>query len=266
MDIGRSFTYPVDDPKWVPRVAVGALLTLASAIPIVNIFTGLVLTGYGLRVLKMVANGSDSPLPKWDDWGGDWIKGFLVAVAAIIYSVPIWLVSGAGAGIEALSRSGATEGVAALCVTGLSCLAALWGVAMAVVFPAAVIHYTKSGEFGSFFRFGEIFGFVSANLGNYIIAILISAVAAIAAGMLVILFVVGAVALGVILSIVGIFAAMFWASLVSSHLFGQVCAEAPALTVAAPTAEGEAASYGELEEGDFQDSVVEDSVESPTEQ
>ena len=122
---------------------------------------------------------------------------------------------------------------------------------MSLVLPAAICQFAKTGEFGSFFRFGEIFRFISDNLSNYVVAILISIVAGIAAVLLIAVLTVGTLALGLILSIVGSFTAMFWAWLVSSHLFGQVCAEAaPQSAVAAP-AVANATTYGELEEVDF---------------
>ena len=234
MDIGKSFTYAFDDEKWVQKLAIGGLLVLASVIPVVNIFTALVILGYSLRVLQNVAEGVEQPLPEWDDWAGDWVKGLMVALAYLIYSIPVILVSGFSWAVSALSVYGdpsQAEELLGVCLAGLSCLAGLWGVAEAVVLPAAMINYAAEGEFGSFFRFGELFRFIRDNFGNYIVAILLIIVAQFVAG------------LGVILCVIGVFFTSFWSSLVSAHLLGQVKAEAkPAMA---------SASFGDLVEGDL---------------
>lgn len=234
MDIGKSFTYAFDDEKWVQKLAIGGLLVLASVIPVVNIFTALVILGYSLRVLQNVAEGVEQPLPEWDDWAGDWVKGLMVALAYLIYSIPVLLVSGFSWAVSAISVYGdpsQAEGLLGVCLAGLSCLAGLWGVAEAVVLPAAMINYAAEGEFGSFFRFGELFRFIRDNFGNYIVAILLIIVAQFVAGF------------GVILCVIGVFFTSFWSSLVSAHLLGQVKAEAmPAMA---------SASFGDLVEGDL---------------
>jgi hypothetical protein len=238
MDIGKSFTYAFDDEKWVQKLAIGGLLTLVSIIPIVNIFTGLVLVGYGLRVLNNVAKGKELPLPEWDDWGGDWVKGLMIVLGGLIYSIPIWIVSGVSALLQAVANSGEAAQVASVCVVALSCLSSLWSLAIAVVLPAGIITYGRSGEFASFFRFGELFRFIGDNLANYIVALLLMLVAALVSG------------LGVILCVIGVFFTQFWSSLVTSHLFGQVAAEAGVAgrgVVAISTSAPEA-TYGELEE------------------
>lgn len=234
MDIGKSFTYAFDDEKWVQKLAIGGLLVLASVIPVVNIFTALVILGYSLRVLQNVAEGVEQPLPEWDDWAGDWVKGLMVALAYLIYSIPVLLVSGFSWAVSAISVYGdpsQAEGLLGVCLAGLSCLAGLWGVAEAVVLPAAMINYAAEAEFGSFFRFGELFRFIRDNFGNYIVAILLIIVAQFVAGF------------GVILCVIGVFFTSFWSSLVSAHLLGQVKAEAmPAMA---------SASFGDLVEGDL---------------
>jgi len=230
MDIGKSFTYMFDDEKWVQKLVVGGLLALVSVIPLVNIFTTPVIVGYTLRLLKNVADREERPLPEWNDWGGDWVKGILAILAGLIYAIPIWLASLFSWIVSYLggySDPSAAEGFLGFCLVVLSCLSALWGLLIAVVYPAAQIKYATEGGFGSFFRFGEIFRFIGDNLSNYVIAILLTIVAAIIGG------------LGVILCVIGFFFTYFWALLVSSHLYGQVKAESEP---PAPAAEAEAAS------------------------
>jgi len=234
MDIGKSFTYMFDDENWVQKLAIGGLLALVSIIPIVNIFTMLVLVGYALRVLQNVANKKEVPLPEWDDWGGDWLRGLMVALGWLIYSIPLIVISGLSWIVTAATgySSSDVEGVFAICVAALSCLSALWGLAEAVVFPSALLRYAEEEQFGAFFKFGDIFKFIGDNLSNYIVAILLAFVARIVAGF------------GVIICVIGLFFTYFWGTLVGVHLLGQVKAEAvPAVVAAAAGAE----SYGDLD-------------------
>ena len=231
MDIGKSFTYMFDDEKWVQKLVVGGLLALVSIIPLVNIFTMPVIAGYGLRLLKNVADGAEEPLPAWDDWGGDWVKGILSILAGVIYAIPIWIVSlfsWIASYLGGYNDPSQAQGFLAFCMVVLSCLSALWGVLIAVVFPAAQIKYATEGQFGSFFRFGDIFGFIRDNLGDYIVAILLTIVAGLVG------------ALGTILCVVGVFFTYFWSLLVGSHLYGQVKAQSAAVAADAGGAAAEA--------------------------
>ena len=226
MDIGKSFTYMFDDKDWGTKLAIGSLLLLASIIPVVNIFTGLVVVGYGIRLLKNVADGADTPLPEWNDWGGDWVKGALVVVAMFIFSLPGMIVSGIGTGISSMASSYGSNDASAIigiCAAGSSCLSALWSLAVSVVGYAAIIRYAQKGTFGSFFEFGEIFAFIGRNLGDYIVALLMMIVASLAA------------ALGLIVCIIGVFFTYFWCTLITSHLLGQVAAKDAAQTMPAET-------------------------------
>ncbi len=226
MDIGRSFTFMFDDEKWIEKIAIGGLLFLTVAIPLVNIFTGLVIIGYTLRLLRNVAAGDPTPLPAWDDWGGDWMRGLMVVLAAIIYSIPIILISFFTSLMGAIAGQARNlEGLVGVCAAGLSCLSGLWGLAVAIVFPAAMIKYVDDGEFGSFFKFSEIFRFIGDNLSNYIVALLLIIVARIVGG------------LGVILCVIGVFFTMFWSTLVMGHLLGQVRAQAAPTVVSPPMGE-----------------------------
>lgn len=229
MDIGKSFSYVFDDKDWLKKVAIGGLLNI---VPILNFIPA----GYALRTLKNVSEGQEKPLPEWDDWGGDFRKGLMIFVAWLIYAIPILILQILSAVISAIAAAGGTsegETVASVCAIGLSCLYALWGLAMAVILPAGMIRYARKGEFGSFFRFGEIFRFIGNNLGDYIIALLLTFVAFLVASIV-----------GGILCGIGLFFTTFWATLVSAHLLGQIEMQA------APSAFG-STGYGELSLGDL---------------
>lgn len=223
MDIGKAFTFPFDDEDWVKKLIIGAVLLI---IPIVNFIT----IGYMIRTMRNVAEGRAKPLPEWDQWGDDFMKGLLVAVAGFIYALPIILVNGITAILGAVAgsaNSDGVQGVIALCTTVLSCLSALWGLVVGVFIPAAVVKYAQEGEFGSFFKFSEILQWIRDNAKNYIIALLVIIVARILAS------------LGVIACGIGILFTMFWATVIMGHILGQVWAETN------PPAAAAATSYGD---------------------
>ncbi len=223
MDIGKAFTFPFEDEDWVKKLIIGAVLMI---VPIANFIT----IGYMLRTLRNVAEGREKPLPEWDQWGDDFMKGLLVVVAGFIYSLPIVLVSVItailGAVLGSAESQGAQGGVA-LCTTVLSCLSWLWGLAVALFLPAALVKYVQEGQFGSFFKFAEIWQWIRDNIKNYIIAVLIAIVARIVA-------LVGVIACGI-----GVLFTTFWATVTTGHLLGQVVAQA------APPAGPAATSYGD---------------------
>ena len=230
MDYGKAVKYMFDDKDWLKKILIGGVLNI---IPIVNFIP----VGYGLRTLKAVGEGKDTPLPEWDDWGGDFMKGLLVAVAGLVYAIPIIVLAILSVIVAAIaggsgSSSDAAGGFAALCMTGISCLNVLWGIAMALFLPAAILKFVKVGEFGAFFRFGEIWDFIKSNLGDYIIALLVAWLAAVVAS------VVGSIACGI-----GVLFTSFWAILVAANLFGQLLAKSmPAAPVPPASPFG---SYGE---------------------
>jgi len=211
MDIGRSFTYMFDDEDWLKKIAIGGVLNI---IPVVNFIP----MGYGLRTLNNVAAGTETPLPEWDDWGGDFTKGLMVTLAALIASIPIWAVQVLSIIVAAVAGEEGSD-VAGICVAGVSCVAVLWGIAMLVYLPAAVIRYATKEEFSAFFQFSEVFAFIRDNLSDYIVAILLVLAAGVVAS------VVGGIACGI-----GALFTGFWATLVSSHLMGQLQAQAATAT------------------------------------
>lgn len=237
MDIGKSFTYVFDDEQWVQKVVIGALLLLASIIPLVGLFTGLVVVGYSLRVIKNVSEGAERPLPQWDNWGDDWLKGLLVIVGILIYSLPAIILGVIMAIFTAIAtgRSGEPTGGAQICIFGLQCLIWIWGLLVGLWTPAVMIRFAREGRFGAMFEFGELWSLIRTNVGDYIIAIVISFVAQ---------FI---VAFGVIACVIGVFLTAFWALLVQAHVYGQVGAQA-APAAAGGGEFGGPTSYGELTE------------------
>jgi hypothetical protein len=225
MDYGKAFTYPFEDKEWVPKILIGGLLNL---VPIVN----LAVIGYALRIVKNVADGMERPLPNWDDFGDYFVKGLITFVAALVYALPVMILGGLMGVFSALTgydTSGSQQfSPFVVCIWGLSCLSGLYSLFLGLILPVAFGKYAISNEFGAFFRLGEIFRFIASNLGEYIIAWLLTLVAFFIAGF------------GTILCFVGVVFTEFWAILVGPHLLGQLFRRSatPVMPVApAPPAE-----------------------------
>lgn len=205
MEIGKAFTYIFDDESWITKILIGGILGI---IPIVNF----AVAGYMVETIRNVAQEMERPLPEWSEFGEKFVKGLMVFIIGLIYTIPIWLIMCCF--WAATSAVGGAEGNQENLLTLMSivqgCLALPYGLVIGVLLPAILVNYAVTGELGSAFRFGEIFGLITGNLGNYIVAILLSWLAGLIAS------------LGVIACGVGVLFTFFWGNLVMAHLYGQL--------------------------------------------
>jgi hypothetical protein len=213
MDIGVAFTYMFQDRDWLKKILIGGVISL---IPIVN-FAAL---GYMVQVVRNVRDGQDLPLPEWDQFGEYFVSGLYLFLVYLVYAIPIILLAclqlvggvmlgtvGEGQGAEDLASAYTLAG------TCLSCLMGLWGLVIGVISPALFVRFAETGSFGATLSIGGWLGVLRANLGAYLIVLILSWV--------VFSFL---APLGVIACVVGVIFTQFWAYLVSGHLYGQLAA------------------------------------------
>jgi MFS family permease len=221
MDIGSAFTYVFDDEDWIKKLGIGGGIALAGIIlsPIlIGLLLFLLLSGYMIEVLKNVRDGHQRPLPEWDDFGSLFKTGLFVFLIALVYNVPALLFVCASGLLSAVPEFAELDADAANIVLIVSqclgCIQALLSLAASILLPAGLIRYAQYGTFGSALQFGEIFSFITGNIGDYIIVVLLGLVAGFVAFF------------GVILCVVGVFFTFFWSMLVRANLYGQLARKA----------------------------------------
>ncbi|GIV63279.1 MAG: hypothetical protein KatS3mg045_0618 [Bellilinea sp.] len=205
MDFGLAFSYVFQDKDWLRKVGIVALISL---IPILG---QLVLIGWSLNITKRVIDRHPEPLPEVD-FGGDLGRGFSAFVIGFVYSLPITLFALVFAILDSATRQSSSDAVFTMVTIVSLCFslfAFVYGIAMAIVLPAAYGNYVAKGNLGAGFALGEVFGLVRANIGAYLIVLLGS-------------FVSGLIApLGTILCIVGVVLTYTYTVAVMGHFYGQ---------------------------------------------
>ncbi len=94
----------------------------------------------------------------------------------------------------------------------------LWGLVLALFTPAIYARVARTERFASAFELGKLWSFTRDNIGNVVIALLLTWVAGLIATVIASL---GIIALGIGL-LVSIPFANLWQYLVQAHLFGQI--------------------------------------------
>jgi hypothetical protein len=221
VDFGRSFTFVTEDPEWVKKILIGGAFALACALLVGVPFV----LGYFARTLRNVVADQPRPMPDWDDLGGLFNEGLRLTAVYLLYMLGVVAVVAALGCLLALpflvvSGSGRDVGGALAALGGLGFVAfygliMLGSLALGVYLPAALARSALRGTVGDGLAWREILGFIRANLGNYLLALVIYLLASFLAQF------------GLLLCCVGIFPAVFWGYMVLAVALGQVVRLSP---------------------------------------
>ena len=209
-DFLRPFTFAFDDPRWVPKILLGGVFVLASAFLIGVFFV----YGYLARLVRNVINGVQYPLPEWDDLGEYFTEGIKLFMVGLIYAIPVIIIVGLAVfpAIIVGANGGDNETLRNLSSFSASCVWCVMfpiSLALAVWMPAALLAVVVTGDFAAAFQFKNIWNFIRANIGNYLLAFVVWLVARFAAGF------------GILLLCVGVVFTAFWALCVAAYAFAQ---------------------------------------------
>ena len=214
MDIERSVKYVFEDEEWLQKMLIGAVVNI---VPIVNFAA----VGYGMQAARNSIDGQDTPLPEWSDFGQQFVKGLMAFVGALIYFLPLILVSCVLGVISSVAYEYGGNSGGGLINACLGLFGFAYCVIAGFVLPAALTRYVVTDEFAAMFRFGEVFAYIKDNLGNYMMAVIVAILVSVVASL------VGSLACGI-----GLLFTSFWGMMVYANLFAQVYIESePAVSV-----------------------------------
>ena len=168
MDFERALKFPMDDPDWIKKVVIGAVLSI---IPIVNFIS----IGYVMEFLKNIIDSKEE-LPEWDGFGGKFVKGLVAVVIYIIYMLVPMIIAAIFGFSSAMSMAGGSDAAVAGGIVGFGItmlIIILLALIIGFIIPMAYVNYVAYGEFGAAFRFSEILGKIKDNFSDYIVLYLI---------------------------------------------------------------------------------------------
>jgi hypothetical protein len=213
MEIGKAFGYVFEDENWPKKVLMGGVFTLLSLLLVGIPFV----LGYVVQTVRNVIEGQPRPLPEWDNLGEKFMSGLMLLIIIIIYQIPSILfscISQAGPMLVSSQGGQGSDTTMASIGSALSmcggCLNFIWGIVVAIILPVVFIKFALTGQLGSAFSFSEFLPFIQADLGKYILTVVMTLVAGIVGG------------LGLIACVIGVFFTYFYAQLVIASLYGQL--------------------------------------------
>lgn len=175
IDLGRALKYPFSGPNAVSKNLMGGVLAIFAPL----LLPILLLLGYQLRIIRDVLDGRDDELPTWDDPGGDILNGVLVFLGTLIYYLPAFILTGAGAVLALAALDGFNlariifEGAEMQLDRGKLALALLlftgalvWMALTAPVVMTGVARFAETGEFGALLDLPESFRSAWQNRGS----------------------------------------------------------------------------------------------------
>ncbi len=219
LDIGRSFTFMFEDPEWVVKLILGALVFLVGlvfSVVLIGVLAFFVLTGYMVQIVRNVSRGEELPLPAWSDFGNLFTDGLRVGVALFVWMLPllfaympIMILMILTAGPE--GSSDAVGALVALTMLVCGCFVLLYGILFALVTPVIILRVAEEQSIAAAFQFGEIFDTLRSFLGPIVLVVIALLVAQFLASLV-----------GTLLCGVGILVTGVWVMWVEGHLIGQL--------------------------------------------
>lgn len=238
MDIAKSFTFVMDDERWLEKLGIGVGLVLVSSIlapVLIGVLGFFILVGYSVRLVQNVRDGVANPLPEWNRWGDDLVSGLKLAFALLIYALPIILFTipmTLGAALTDQSRRGGGEFIGwPLLLCGI-CLVTLYSLLFTLFQPGITVAFARNESVRDALQISNIWAWTRRNLSGVIVATIVYLIAS------VVLALAGAI-VGAILCLVGLIVtiplATLYTYLVQGHLYGQLARQDPDVVLSRAT-------------------------------
>lgn len=178
------FSYPFRQPNWQSKLLVLGLLSAAGFI--IPVIPWLFVAGYVAEIMRRQAlEGGEPELPEWDDWGRLIVDGLRLSVIGFVLSLPAMIVFVVGFGMYFASTfplmlsEGNEESLLPLMFVGMMVmmismfLGTLITMVTGVVSPVALTHVAVKRKFSAVFELREWWKVLWANLGGYVLALVI---------------------------------------------------------------------------------------------
>ncbi len=223
MDYAKALTFITEDPRWKEKIAIGggvALISILLSFILIGVIGFLIISGYAVRLLQNVRDGKTHPLPEWDAWGDDLVRGFKFLVVSLVWSLPaiIFTIPSTIGGMLT-EGGGSAETVGGIIVFCATCLVSLSSLFVALVSPGFTIGFATDERIGSGLQFTKIWNWTQQNIGQVVIAVIVIIVAGIAISL------VGSIA-GALLCLVGLVVTLPLIMLITTiyqfHIYGQL--------------------------------------------
>jgi cytochrome b561 len=224
VDYARSLTFITEDDRWMEKLGIGTVVLIVSfllSFILIGLVGFLIVAGYCVRLLQNVRDGNPRPLPEWDQWGDDLIRGFKLVVVTIVWALPSIILSiPLGIGNAILTRSDdPTTVFGTMVVVCASCLVGLYGLFLAVIMPGYTIAYARDEQISSGVEFSRIIEWTRQNLGQVAVATIVYLIAGFVIGL-------AGLVVGALLCLIGLVVTVPLSTLVTylfqSHLYGQL--------------------------------------------
>ena len=203
MDIGLAFTFPTQDDAWIKKLVITAVILL---IPFIGPIAGM---GWMIEITRRVIRDDPQPLPDWSNFGGILGDGFKLFIVSLVYSIPILIISLPAALLGSSTDSDTAVALAGAISLLFGCLSFFYGLALALILPAATGELASSGDLGAALNPGKLIARIRSAPSAYLIALLGGVLASFLAG------------IGIVLCVVGVLFTGAYAYAVLAHLYGQ---------------------------------------------
>jgi hypothetical protein len=227
MDIAKALTFIIEDERWLEKLAIGVGIVLVSSFLaplLIGLLGFFIVAGYAIRLLQNVRDGQPRPLPEWNQWSEDFVRGLKIAIVTLIWALPLFVVVvPMGVGV-ALADSGreAAEIFGGLILFGSLSLTVLYGLVVALLTPGFTIAFARDEEIRSGLQLTEIWQWTQQHLGQVLLIGIVYLAASFALG-------ITAMLAGLLLCGVGLIVTMPLSTLVimlfQHHLYGQLARE-----------------------------------------
>ncbi len=170
MDIGRAFTYILDDREWAPKLLISAGIALIStftSIVLIGLVGWALLLGYLVELVRNLNSGLQNPLPRWGAYGDKLRRGGNVLAALIVYNLPLLIPACCYATTSSFwgdNFIGTAIGFGVWCC--VVPLILIYNLITWPMFALALVRFAEEDNIGVFFQFGDLFGTVYRHLSD----------------------------------------------------------------------------------------------------